>query len=514
MWILPYILLSTLPSLIIAQVSTWSYISHYYNKKKSTDHVIASFCHEFPSSPDRNIIDSTIDVQCGNQFYSTRSTTSKQVVVEATNNENGFLIQLHLPHKQWRMIWDHNRGHPADCVIYINGKSIFNNNRMIHRRPPSHKCWLHSTKSKNKMKEKKNSAEVPSFSLQRHISSEQMVHLIDFVYHVANTLVTYSNLTKNISNSSSSHKNRQRRHLLEEEEEEEGDEDVNNNKDISAESLLQMMNSIDIASKTNIGIQMRTAYEAMVEPITNALAEQMPHILFQLVKFPVSILMRDSIVESEKGMTTEPTLGQLDPNGPGAPPTLIEESSSTFAKGTNPGQAGAPMEGIGNTLGMQISDSVTVELSDALWKDLQIKLEDSISNTVTRQTVRSLNHVLTSTLSHTISRLIIELSSASLTRSIAKETNKILIPSLTQSISETITHSLTRNPKSDYYCFYCEKHNIYCNLCQKETIDNYNVDWNIAYYSKYYGNYFSWYYSNSFVDSATDEYLKVGKREV
>jgi hypothetical protein len=264
-----------------------------------------------------------------------------------------------------------------------------------------------------------------------------------------------------------------------------------------------------MASQMGVGIKMQTIYENIVNPITNAVAAQLPDIIFLLVKFPIAIQMRDSLTESMKDMMTAPTLGNLDPDGPGAPPvSLLEESNAS------PGPAESPEEGLGNTLGMQIADSVSVELSDALWKNLKTKLEDSISNSVTRQTVRSLNHILTGALSHTMSRMIMELASKSLTRSIAKETNRILIPSLTQSISEIVTHALTRNPKSDYYCNYCHNHLVYCDLCQTETKDSYELDWNIAYYSKYYGNYYSWYYSNSFVDAATDEYLRMGKREV
>ena len=137
-----------------------------------------------------------------------------------------------------------------------------------------------------------------------------------------------------------------------------------------------------MASQLGMGIRMQTVFENIVNPITNAVAAQFPEIIFLLTKFPISIQMRDSIFESMKKMMTAPTLGNLDPNGPGAPPSFLEENSH------NPGPAESPGEGIGNTLGMQVADSVTVELSDALWKSLKDKLEDSISNSVTRQTVR------------------------------------------------------------------------------------------------------------------------------
>ena len=432
------------------------------------------------------------------------------------------------------MIWNHNRGHPADCTVIVEGnivhsgngvdsygKSTFSNTT-VHRTPPHHQCWPRQQQTSTKER-------VPTFTKERYLSSEQMTQLIDYLHYAADALITHAHVTKKEQQAGSSththvpKQSQQRRRLLHTRADDDAaaaanagsrdDRDDRDDRDngISSESLLQVVHSIDMASQAGVGIRMQTIYENIVNPIVNAVAEQLPQILFLLIKFPLAIQMRDSLVQSLKSMMTNPTLGNLDPQ---APPldALLEESNAQAT--TNPGPADSPGEGIGNTLGMQIADSVTVELSDALWKNLKIKLEDSISNSVTRQTVRSLNHILTGALSHSISRMMMELVSKSLTRSIAKETNKILIPSLTQSISETVTHALTRNPKSDYYCHYCELHQLYCDLCRQETTDNYNLDWKIAYYSKYYGNYYSWYYSNTFVDAATDEYLHMGKREV
>ena len=126
--------------------------------------------------------------------------------------------------------------------------------------------------------------------------------------------------------------------------------------------------------------------------------------------------------------------------------------------------------------------------------------------------MRSLNTVLTGALSHTVSRLAVELASISLTRSVSKLTNKAIIAALTNSVSMTVTHALTRKPKSDYYCHYCMAHNLYCDLCRKVTANEYRQDHYVSYYSEYFAKYYAYYYGGAFADAAVDEYLIRGKR--
>jgi len=528
--------------------TTWAHVTHHYHVK-TTDHFVAHFCSKFsdPSSALR-AASSRIDIQCGNSWFNNDRHENihhhhqQQLFVELRSHFVS--VQLHLPHDHWDMLFGHHQGHPADCTLIFGGQIV---SASFSRTRPSHQCKPADTANDNRntatlshfsptaaKKEKEVKASItssaespthkhkvalpPTFTMQRHMSPEQMTQLLDYLKYAAEAMVTHAQLNSNttavVADGLLPSKERMRsktRSLLQVEDDVEKDDakhqDVDG--DVSTDSLLEVINSIDMASQLGVGIKMRTIFENIVNPITNAVAAQFPTIMFLLTKFPISIQMRDSIFESMKKMMTAPTLGNLDPNGPGAP-SFLEESAS----GTNPGPAEVPGEGIGNTLGMQVADSVTVELSDALWKALKIKLEDSIANSVSRQTVRSLNFILTESLSHTVSRMIVEMTSKTLTRSMAKITNQMLIPSLTQSVGMTVTHALTRNPKSDYYCHYCIKNNLYCDLCRAETTENYNMDWNIAYYAKYYGSYFTYYYGNYFVDVTTDEYLKRGMREV
>ena len=514
-------------------ITAWSYLTHHHHVK-STDHVVATFCHQFSNAIDAlAAISSRVEIQCGHSYFHNDPSEGQQqlVFIQGTSNDRAIRIRLHLPHEHWGHLWGHRQhGHPGDCTLIVGGVPLTSRYSSTSRIPPLHQCWGDTSPpiaasdttrtvagdQQENLNRINRPPSTPSFAIERHMSPEQMTQLLDYLHYTAGAMITharrYENRTGSLANSTNTSK--QRRRLLGKDENNGNDNNNNNNNndninddDASADALLEVINNIDMASQLGMGIRMQTVFENIVNPITNAVAAQFPEIIFLLTKFPISIQMRDSIFESMKKMMTAPTLGNLDPNGPGAPPSFLEENSH------NPGPAESPGEGIGNTLGMQVADSVTVELSDALWKSLKDKLEDSISNSVTRQTVRSLNHILTQALSHTISRMIVELASKTLTRSVAKQTNQVLIATLTQSIASTVTHALTRNPKSDYYCHYCMTHNLYCDLCRTQTKKSYEMDWNIAYYAKYYGTYYTYYYGNYFVDATTDELLRAGKRE-
>ena len=489
--------------------TTWSHITHHHHIK-STEHIIVQFCHLFNTQQQSNdALLSRIEIKCGHSYFNNVD-DDKLIFIHPTTNKKAVNIQLHLSHDHWNSVWESNHiAHPAECDVIVGGKLVISSSlplssSVTSRIPPLHQCWP--------MKDNKPSSPlqtIPIFAIERHMSSEQMTQLLDYLHYTADALVTHARLSENstTNNDNDDDNNNddstRRRTLLQ--------QTNNENDDVSGDALLEVLNNINMASSVGVGIRMTTIFENIVNPVVNAVSAQFPEIMYGLTKFPISIQMRDSIFESMKDMMTAPTLGNLDPNGPGVPSFLETQEKETFK---NPGPAESPGEGIGNTLGMQVADSVTVELSDALWKSLKGKLEDSISNSVTRQTVRSLNHILTQALSHTISRMVVELASKSLTRSVAKSTNSVLIATLTQSVAATVTHALTRNPKSDYYCHYCQLHQLYCDLCRAQTKDSWEMDWKISYFSKYYAEYYSYYYSNYYVDVATDEFLKAGKREV
>ena len=413
-----------------------------------------------------------------------------------------------MPADEWHELWPENAevGHAKaleGCAVLVDSMPLPHDERaacVLRGHTEEHHRFNFSEKSENDTAQRRKEEVLDLIS---KASPQQMTHVLSFLRDLAHALLLSKEGTPTNNTSSSDPPSRfgtqaryRRRNLL---------------GATSAHSLLEILDTMDEAGALGVGIRMRTVYENIVNPITNAIAEQLPTIIFTLTKFPIAIQMRDSLSESLKDMMTAPTLSNLDPAGPGAPPSFLEtmEHAGTSA-------SSAPIEsaseGLGNMIAMDTADAISTELSDSLWKALKNKLEDSISNAVSRQTVRSLNTILTGALSHTVSRLAVELASLSLTRSMSKLTNQAIIAALTNSVSMTVTHALTRKPKSDYYCHYCMTHNLYCDRCRKITADEYRQDHYVSYYSKYFAKYYAYYYGGAFSDAAVDEYLIRGKR--
>ena len=78
---------------------------------------------------------------------------------------------------------------------------------------------------------------------------------------------------------------------------------------------------------------------------------------------------------------------------------------------------------------------------------------------------------------------------------LTKHTTRELVTSvtigLTHSLSSTISHALSRSPKDDYYCHYCETHQLYCNMCKRGTVKEYELDYKTSYYSTYFSTYYT-----------------------
>jgi hypothetical protein len=92
------------------------------------------------------------------------------------------------------------------------------------------------------------------------------------------------------------------------------------------------------------------------------------------------------------------------------------------------------------------------------------------------------------------------LSQTGLTKHTTRELVTSVTIGLTHSLSSTISHALSRSPKDDYYCHYCELHQLYCNMCKKGTIKEYELDYKISYYSTYYSTYYSRFFGTTISD--------------
>ncbi len=72
---------------------------------------------------------------------------------------------------------------------------------------------------------------------------------------------------------------------------------------------------------------------------------------------------------------------------------------------------------------------------------------------------------------------------------------RTLLPTLTHSLAPSIALSLMHGPKTDYYCFQCDKNKQYCPLCEAAR----RKDMANEYYANYYAGYYSQYYTERYV---------------
>jgi hypothetical protein len=63
----------------------------------------------------------------------------------------------------------------------------------------------------------------------------------------------------------------------------------------------------------------------------------------------------------------------------------------------------------------------------------------------------------------------------------------ILTKSLTHSVVPALLHCLSHQPLTDYYCWYCFKHETYCEYCQYSPLQIYFGSYYAGYFSSYYG---------------------------
>ncbi len=305
-----------------------------------------------------------------------------------------------------------------------------------------------------------------------------------------NIVLGKQNSSNGVEVTNMSHDKR-RRHLL--------------NKDIESDehqALMKAVGTLRMKTLLKLGLHAGELYEVIIKPIATALGKQLPELLFELVKFPLSVLLRDETTSGMKAPLTEPLLNQLDPRslfgaGSGDAPTA--------STGAHHGERHAA--GVADDVGLQVTDNVLNSLSKALWHRIELQLPHAIATQSARHVSQGVISTVTYTLTHSISRALIEILSTSLTKAIARNVNAALIPSLTYSLVPVITHSLMHSPRADYYCFYCVKANIYCKLCSDSHAYDYKQDYYISYYTGYYTQYYAHAYSTGLSDGAAEEYF-------
>merc|ERR1712032_1793713 len=104
-------------------------------------------------------------------------------------------------------------------------------------------------------------------------------------------------------------------------------------------------------------------------------------------------------------------------------------------------------------------------MSDSLQTEVSRELQRRIRAGLVRQTLQTSTLELTPAIGHPVVTELTRVLALSLTIVPTRVITASLLPSLTHSISSSVAHSLGRSPSTDYYCFYCRRHAIYCEKC-------------------------------------------------
>ena len=140
----------------------------------------------------------------------------------------------------------------------------------------------------------------------------------------------------------------------------------------------------------------------------------------------------------------------------------------------------------------KVRDQVVDGLLSNCMPELQQKLAAKIITlwpvvkfSIYRGSVRGLTRSLTRAITQSLVDALLDKLFAGLTKYATRELTTRITSGLTHSLAATMTHALSRSPKSDYYCHYCREHQLYCNECQKATLKEYQTDYYVSYYASY-----------------------------
>merc|ERR1719460_1608424 len=113
----------------------------------------------------------------------------------------------------------------------------------------------------------------------------------------------------------------------------------------------------------------------------------------------------------------------------------------------------------------ETAEAIVSLTADSLHRSLFATLRHSVNQSVVIGAGRALTQSLASTLTNTLTFSLAQMLSRTLPMGISKEAVAALIPAATETIVPGLAASLTHQPQSDYYCWYCDKHKVFCEAC-------------------------------------------------
>ena len=155
----------------------------------------------------------------------------------------------------------------------------------------------------------------------------------------------------------------------------------------------------------------------------------------------------------------------------------------------------------------QVSGNIIASLGPTLHLPLSINLHRHLNSTISRTAGRSLTQTMTTALTQRLTSSLAQSLIRTLSSISSKELVAYLTPSLTHAIVPAVSQSLLRSPASDYYCFYCREHRVYCDECHQSQQNSENRNFYADYYSTCYSKYYSNFYSGIYADQAVRDSL-------
>ena len=146
-------------------------------------------------------------------------------------------------------------------------------------------------------------------------------------------------------------------------------------------------------------------------------------------------------------------------------------------------------------IAMTVADSGQEQLTHGLRAALADNLKHNLNDTTVRKVTREMTRTMTVSLVDSLSdRILREAGDPYVDMAMRALVHMNLSP-LTHSLSAIISKSLSRHPQEDYFCWFCLKRELYCNLCEVSATNDHFADHYVRYYSNFYADYFTKFYA-------------------
>lgn len=137
-----------------------------------------------------------------------------------------------------------------------------------------------------------------------------------------------------------------------------------------------------------------------------------------------------------------------------------------------------------------------LQASEILHSSLGESLGVVVNRTVSRTVSRALIMSLTESLTLSLLELLVSQIKQAVTLPIMQDLTQVLTPGLTHAISSTIRKSLSRDPREDHFCFFCENHRTFCDECYEFLRQEFIGDHIDTILSHHYSAWYSSFYSH------------------